>query len=497
MRVYIDTNTIEGYHTFLRVKSLPVYKFVGQEAWFPDEYAPVICGSNDPVSAASYEPIDDLFDYQRDISRLAIRKKKFAVFASCGLGKSLIMLEWCRHVAAHTPVGKRVLIVSPLMVIGQTIKEARRFYGTNLPIVQVRSRDLGAWMAGDGSGRIGITNYEAITDGLPSANVLSAIALDESSSLKSAYGKWGTRLIALGRGLEWKLCLTGTPAPNDRIEYANHAVFLDNYPTVNSFLARFFVNRGQTNERWELKPHALRPFYNALSHWCIFLSRPAVYGWKDNSAPLPPIRTHIIDVPLTDAQEDAARSLGGSLFGVAKMGGIGTRGKWGRLAKGFDLDGNPIETNKTEIVCRLARETPSIVWCKYNNEQDMLADHLPEASNITGATKDEDRITRIEAFQSGATPILLSKPSILGFGLNLQVARRQVFSTVEDSWEDFHQAVKRSNRTGSKHPLDVFIPITDLERPMLETVLSKAHRIEQDEHEQEELFREVGHVDFR
>jgi hypothetical protein len=143
-----------------------------------------------------------------------------------------------------------------------------------------------------------------------------------------------------------------------------------------------------------------------------------------------------------------------------------------------------------------AREAPSIVWCKYNGEQDMLADELPEAASITGSTPENDRIKRIESFQSGASSILLSKPSILGFGLNLQVARRQVFSTVEDSYEDFHQAVKRSNRTGSKYPLDVFIPITELEMPMLTTVLEKAKRVEQDEYEQEQLFKEVGHVDF-
>lgn len=495
MKITLDLNDIEDYRTFLKVKALPAYKFTGREAWFPDEYSVQIGRGEAVTSATGYSAHKKLFDYQRDISRLAIRKRKFAAFASCGLGKTFIASEFIRHAASELPAHKRVLMVSPLMVVDQTIREVAKFYGNPL-LTKIKARDLPAWLAGDLPGRVGITNYDAIGEHVTDPGLLGCLVLDESSMLKSHYGAWGQRLIALGRGLPWKLCLTGTPAPNDRIEYANHAVFLDEFPTVNSFLARFFVNRGQTNERWELKPHALRPFYKALSHWCIFLSRPSVYGWKDNSEPLPPIRTHIIDVPLTEEQSDAAQSLGGSLFGVTKMGGIGTRGKWGRLAKGFGLDGSPIATNKTKIVCDLAREAPSIVWCKYNGEQEMLAGEMPEAANITGATNEEDRITRIEAFQSSASPILLSKPSILGFGLNLQVARRQVFSTVEDSWEDYHQAVKRSNRTGSVHPLDVYIPITDLERPMLDTVLSKAHRIEQDEREQEQLFKEVSHVEF-
>jgi hypothetical protein len=86
--------------------------------------------------------------------------------------------------------------------------------------------------------------------------------------------------------------------------------------------------------------------------------------------------------------------------------------------------------------------------------------------------------------------VLISKPRILGFGLNLQVATRQVFSGLQDSYEQFYQCVKRSNRVGSTKPLNVHIPVTELEEPMIETVLRKAHRVEQDTIEQEQLFRE-------
>ena len=493
MRIAIDVNTIDGYRTFLAVKSLPVYQFRGREAWFPDEYAPLIGRQQTVSGLAGYHAHPQLFDYQRDISRLAIRKQKFAVFADCGLGKTLIATEFARHCLDVLPRNRCVLIVAPLMVAAQPVGEVMRFY-FDLVIQRVRSRDIGQWLE-SGTGRLGITNYDGLNESVPQGR-LGALILDESSMLKSHYGAWGRECIRLGRGLDYKLCLTGTPAPNDRIEYANHAVFLDQFPTVNSFLARFFVNRGQTNERWELKPHALRPFYKALSHWCIFLSNPAVYGWKDNSNPLPPINTHIIDVELTDEQKDAAHKLTGGLFGAFKPGGIGSRAKWARLAKGFADDGRTIPTNKPGAVCDLARGAASIVWCKFNPEQDDLARRMPDAANVTGSTKEADRIERITAFQRGERQILISKPDILGFGLNLQVARRQVFSTIQDSYEDYYQAVKRSNRTGSAHPLDVYIPVTDLERPMLETVLAKAARVQADTWEQEQMFKEVGCVEF-
>jgi superfamily II DNA or RNA helicase len=482
MKLVLDLATVDGYRTFLKVKALPVYSFRGREASFPDEYADRLGVAAPAAPGREYRPAPRLFDYQADIARTAITRRKFAVFADCGLGKTLIMLEYVRHIAAALPPGRAVLIVSPLMVVRQTIEEGRRFYGDALPVEQVRAAGLNEWLD-RGDARVGITNYEAITDDVR-AGRLGALVLDESSLLKSHYGKWGTRLIELGRGLDWKLCLTGTPAPNDRIEYANHAVFLDQFPTTNAFLARFFVNRGETANRWELKPHALRSFYRSLSHWCIFLTRPGVYGWKDNAGDLPPVRVHIEDVPLSDSQTDAAMDLTKSLFAGA-AGGIGQRQKLARIAKGDD-------GHKPGRVVEIVRRSPDpcIVWCKYNPEQEGLAERMPDAADVTGETPEDRRLELIGDFQSGRRTVLISKPKILGFGLNLQVANRMVFSTVQDSYEEYYQAVKRANRYGSTRPLDVYIPVTELERPMLDTVLAKAARVQADAEEQEALFLE-------
>ena len=486
VNVLLDTRNLADYRLFLKAKALPKYSLVGHSLYVPDEYAEQLGIKTKRRTRDKYKPSDWLFDYQRDISALAIRKRKFAVFADCGLGKTAILLEFARHV--HAEQGGRVLIVSPLMVVKQTIQEAERFYGKALPIAQVRAHDLREWLA-NGTG-IAITNYEAITPDLPDSQ-LSGLILDESSMLKSHYGAWGTRLIQLGRGVEYKLCLTGTPAPNDRIEYANHAVFLDAFPTVNSFLARFFVNRGQTAERWELKKHALASFYTALSHWCIFLTNPAVYGWKDNCESLPPIHVHVENVPLTNEQRSAFMDDHGALF-VGGAGGIGERGKIARLGKGFHK-GERIESNKTKHIADMVASWPTesvIVWCKYNAEQDDVSAAIPGCGNMSGDTPEDERQRIIDDFKAGRIRVLVSKPKILGFGLNLQRATRQVFSGLQDSYEEFYQAVKRSNRYGSTMPLNVHIPVTELEAPMIETVLAKADRVHQDTTEQERIFRE-------
>jgi len=474
------------YDRFLKIKALPRYSFSGGFANVPDEYAQQLGITLKAKTAKPYKPLAGMFDYQRDIAAMAIRKRKFAAFADCGLGKTLIQLEFAKHV--HHELGGRVLIVSPLMVVEQTIAEARKFYGNGMTISRVRAASLPEWLR-SGYG-IAITNYDAITEDLP-ASELSGLILDESSMLKSHYGAWGSRLIEMGRGVPYKLCLTGTPAPNDRIEYANHAVFLDAFPNVNSFLARFFVNRGQTQDRWELKPWALGPFYRALSDWCIFLSKPDTYGWKDGGGTLPPIHVHIQDVKLSDEQRDAAQSVTGDLF-VLESGGIGTRAKIARIGKGFH-EGKEIASGKIKSLVDLVSSWPTestIVWCKYNAEQEAVHKAIKGSASIDGSTPEDERLQIINDFKAGVIRCIVTKPKILGFGLNLQIATRQVFSTLQDSYEEYYQAVKRSNRYGSTKPLNVHIPVTELEWPMVQTVLKKADRVHSDTEAQERIFRE-------
>lgn len=488
MKLHIDLRSAESYRTFLKVRDLPRYRFAGRTAHIPDDVAHMLGGTNRQQST-DYSPSDWLFDYQKDIATTAISRKKYAVFADCGLGKTAILLEFAKH--CHDS-GLRVLIISPLMVVPQTVQEAEQFYGSNLRLKQVRSKGLGKWLSGDDRTPV-ITNYEALRNIDTAAANVGCVILDESSILKSHYGKYGRQIIELSRGAEYRLALTGTPAPNDRIEYANHAVFLGEHRTVNEFLARYFINRGQTSERWVLKPHALRPFYRDLSRWCIFLSDPSVYGWQDNCDTIPPIHIHIDHIDMTPEQTRAVQKLTGGLF-AADSGGIGQRSKLGQIAKG-SFEGRPIPTNKPATIRKMVESfSPEsvIVWCRYNDEQTTIEQALPDAASITGSTPEAKRQEMIERFKSGEVTCLISKPAILGFGLNLQIATRQIFSGLQDSYEEFYQAVKRSNRYGSTRPLNVHIPVCDVEVPMVQNVLRKADRIESDTREQEILFREIA-----
>ena len=481
MKIHIG-HSIEDYERFLKIKSLPRYEITGRMATVPDEYADLIGMKPTKSLRKQYQPREGLFDYQRDVVKLAMSRKRFAIFADCGLGKTFMLLEFARHAAAVQD--KPILIVSPLMVVKQTAQEAANFYGSDLPIDIVPAKGLSSWLTGGNQNKIGITNYDALKDDTPHGTI-GGLILDESSMLKSHYGKWGQICLRLGKGVEWKLAATGTPAPNDRIEYANHAVFVDASPNVNAFLARYFINKGQTSERWILKPHALRPFYRALSHWSIFLTDPSTYGWQDNVRSIPPINVTIHDVRLSDEQEQAVQQQTGQLF-VTNLGGITTRSRLSRLAK---CESSPKPKFIADLVASWPDES-TIIWCKYNDEQRAVEAAIPSAASIDGATKQEDRERIVEDFKAGRVKTLITKPKILGFGLNLQICTRQVFSGLQDSYEEYYQAVKRSNRVGSTKPLNVHIPVSDVERPMVENVLRKARRVEADTREQEDIFRE-------
>jgi superfamily II DNA or RNA helicase len=491
MELYLDPKSIDDYKLFLKIKQLPRYDIRGRVATFPNEYASRLGQKPRRAKRVCYKPNPSMFDYERDITAMAVEKRKFCIFAEPGRGKTFMFLDYARHCVRSLPAGKCVLIVSPLMVISQTIAEANKFYGGDLEIEQVPAGKLQQWLNGDRKHRIGITNYEAFKQPIKQGD-LGALIGDETSLLKSHYGKYGRGIIQLGKGIQWKLANTGTPAPNDRIEYGNHAIFMDQFPTINAFLARYFVNRGQTDNRWEMKPHALEPFYRSLSHWAFFLHEPSTYGWKDHAEPLPPIHTHFHNVPMTAEQERLTMQMSGQLI-PTKAGGITKRSSWGQIAKGWYRK-KRVATNKPAEILRLVDSfggEGTIIWCLYNQEQKIIEEVFPDAASIKGETPLNERIDMIAQFKACQRKVLISKAKVLGFGLNLQVATRQIFSGLQDSYEGFYQCVKRSNRVGSILPLHVHIPLTDIEEPMVETVMRRAKMVQEDTENQERIFAKV------
>lgn len=377
----------------------------------------------------------DAFPFQRDITRWALQKGRSAIFATTGMGKTLMQLMWADKAA------ERVLILAPLGVARQTAREGARW---GIPATYARS------MADSPEHGITITNYEMVDHFDPSA--FGAVVLDESGILKSFTGKTRSKLIELFADTPLKLCCTATPAPNDIAEIANHAEFLGIMTRVE-MLASFFVH---DDDGWRLKRPARKPFFRWLASWAMSINRPSDIGYSDDGYILPPLAVHTHFVESDFVPSGQLFSLG--LKGITERASVRKGTVDQRVIVAADLIG----TAETWIA-----------WCGRNDEGDKLSALVDGAVLVEGAQSQDMKALRLAEFADGESRVLVTKPSIAGFGMNLQVCSRMVFVGLSDSWEQYFQAIRRCWRFGQTNPVEVHIVLSELERPIYENVMRK------------------------
>jgi hypothetical protein len=504
LTIRFDRFDLEEYRVFLKTKLLPESRIEydrradAYTVTAPARFAHLF-GANEQAADVPLLPLPEyLHDYQRWIVRdLALPVKRFAVWADTGLGKTAIILEWARQVNHRT--GGRVLILSPLNIIRQTVDEAAHWYGDGLSPAIIPTREkLEAWCE-SGTG-IAITNYEKFIprdreERLPWVMRCSGIAMDESSVLKTGGGKIKWCLVKSCKGVEYKLSCTATPAPNDPMEYASQAAWLEKIRSENDVIWTYF--KKLPDGSWKLSRHAEDAFYRFMSGWSIYLRNPAAYGFRDNlkDLPAPVVREHVI--PPTPAQR-------AKMFRVPDMTGqmamfvsdkldLKSRIKLSQIAKGFqylrDEAGRyeRIESNKPAKIAELARDELAadrqvLVWTVYDAEGEILRDEfnrigIGDAEILSGKTSMEKRAAILDRFRKGEIRCLVSKPVLLGHGLNFQFCRAMIFSGWTDSFESFYQAVRRAYRYGQTETVYVHIPVVpELEGLMLENIQKKEQR---------------------
>lgn len=481
--------TLEAYPDLLKVRALPDYRFIGRNTVVCEHADLADLGITKLAEAAStVEPAAHLFDYQEWVVRRAVERERFAIFADTGLGKTAMQLEWARLVTERH--GCRTLIVAPLNVVHQTIDEAARFYGDAMPVQDLTDRAVfDEWIV-NGSG-VGIFNYEKFDGSGPGDRWnrdgdgtfdVGAVVLDESSMLKA----FGSRKFAVMRafdGVRYKLACSATPAPNQRTEFAQHAVFLGQVRATTEYLTAYFVNR---DGDWQFKAHSHDAWVANLASWAVFVRDPKSWGFADHLADLPPLEEKFIEVPLTDEQMVAARRYETgdqpSLFG-ATPGGIVSRTKMMQIAHGFELDGGEVvhryPSHKPQWIADLVNDQhltdQVIVWVTFDEEGDWLEQIIgPHSRHLSGRTSIKERTSVIDEFRAGRGPrVLILKPAMFGYGVNLQACSVQVFSSITDSFERYYQCVRRSHRYGQTKPVVVYVPLTHLDDAICQNVMSK------------------------
>ena len=363
-----------------------------------------------------------LFDFQRDLVKWGLRRGRAAIWADCGLGKGPIALEWAKWVPGE------VLIVAPLAVSRQFEREARKF-GIEVGLAKTQAEI---------TKRITITNYERINGFDPTR--FNGVVLDESSILKSFDGKTRTALISMFAQTPFRLCCTATPAPNDYMELGNHAEFLG-VMTRTEMLSMFFVHDSGETQKWRLKGHAQQEFWKWICSWAVMLKKPSDLGYNDDEFVLPPIRfyEHKVD-------DDAPSE--GMLFAIPAA----------TLQERIAARRSSV-CARAECAANIARKISRqvLLWCNLNSESEALARSIPDAVEVKGSDSAEYKEKSILDFVDGKIRVLVTKPSICGFGMNLQNCADQIFVGLNDSYESFYQAVRRSWRFGQKTPVDIHI----------------------------------------
>lgn len=396
----------------------------------------------------------NLFDFQRFIVKRALHNGKYAIFADCGLGKTLMQLEWANQVNKHT--GKPVLILCPLAVAGQTIKEGQKF---GIDVVKY-----------DASSAIQITNYEQLEN--IDCSLFSGIVLDESSILKNYEGQIKKLILDSFSKTPYKLACTATPSPNDPMELGNHSEFLD-VMTRTEMLSMYFIHDGGETAKWRIKGHAVKLFYEFVSTWAIMLNKPSDIGFKADGYDLPTLN-------LIEKEIITEKRYKGTLFNDTAISATNFNEEL-RITKIERLD---------EVVKIVNNSTENfIIWIKQNEEGELLKKLIPEAVEVKGSDAADYKEKMLLGFGNNEFRVLITKTKIAQYGLNYQNCRNQIFASLDFSFEGLYQAIRRSYRFGQKNIVNIYLITTDT---MVNVVQSINHKQKQFEIMQKEMSEAVN-----
>lgn len=383
----------------------------------------------------------NLFDFQRVIVKWALKRGRAAIFANTGLGKTLMQTSWAHEVARET-CGD-VLIVAPLCVAHQTVHEGEKF---GIEINYCRSQE------GIKPG-LNITNYEMLDKF--DMEEFHGVVLDESSIIKNRDGKTRNYIIEQCQKVPYRLSCTATPSPNDYMELGNQAEFLG-LMTMSEMLAMYFIHDGGETSKWALKGHGRTKFWQWLATWSVVISSPADLGFDGSAFELPELvyHPHVVESETDDGQ----------LFACVASG-LMDRNK----ARKDSIDDRVAEC--AAIVN--ASNDQWVIWCHRNEEGEKLQKLIAGSINIQGSDSIDFKEKTIDSFSNGSLRVLITKPSISGFGMNWQHCQNTAFVGLSDSWEQYYQSIRRFWRFGQKKPVHVHVISAESEGAVVANIQRK------------------------
>ena len=393
-----------------------------------------------------------LFDFQKELVDWSCNMGRSAMFADCGLGKTLMQLVWAENVVRKT--NKPVLILTPLAVSYQTVKEGERF-----GIDCKRSNN------GTIESNITVTNYERLH--YFDKTQFAGVVCDESGILKHFSGATQKAVTDFMKKIPYRLLGTATAAPNDYIELGTSSEALGVMGYMD-MLNRFFRNNNNTSDRgrgfaiggvrqqWRFKIHAEQSFWKWVCSWARAVRKPSDIGYDDKDFILPKLIEN-------ETVIDVSRPLPGKLFVEPAR----------NLKEQRDERRMTITERCESVAEKVNCHKVSVVWCHLNDEGNLLEKIIPGAVQVSGSDKEEKKEETFINFINGNIRVLVTKPKIAGFGLNLQHCSHMT-TFPSHSWEQYYQSTRRLWRFGQKNPVTVDIITTAGESAVLKNLQRKA-----------------------
>lgn len=424
------------------------------------------------VSQDEIHPV--LKPHQRDIVRWAVKGGNRAIFASFGLGKSVMQCEWQRQIVRQ--VDGPTLGVCPLGVRQELIRDARML-GMELQFI----RSAAEMKAGY---RHFLTNYETVRDGKLDPTLFAAASLDEAAVLRSFGSKTYQEFLPLFDGVPFKLVNTATPSPNRYKELIHYAGFLGVMDTGQA-LTRFFQRDSEKAGNLTLYPHKEQEFWLWVSSWAVFIQRPSDLGYSDEGYELPPIDVRYHEVA-SDYSAAGADKIGQNLLFPDPALGV-------QAASAEKRDSLPARVAKACEIVNGSPEDHFILWHDLESERHAIQSALPEAVSVWGSQDLDEREQRIIDFGDGRYRLLSTKPIIAGSGCNFQRhCHREIFVGIGFKFNDFIQAIHRVQRFQQAHPVRVDIIYSEAEREVLRELQRKWRQHEEMVATMTEIIKKYG-----
>ena len=401
-----------------------------------------------------FDPVwypEKIFDFQQHIVEKAIKKGRVGIFADTGLGKTRISLTIANNIVLKT--NKKVLILTPLAVAFQFINEAE----------QIGIDDIEYSKDGRHSKKIVICNYERLHHF--DSNDFECVLLDESSILKNFQGNIKNQITSFIKKVKYRFLTTATPSPNDFIELGTSSEALG-YLGYMDMLTKFFKNNQNSvdsnnrniGEKFYLKPHAEKSFFEWVNTWSIMVKKPSDLGYSDDRYKLPELITnnHIV-------QNDNFFGMG-SLFPIEAKSMTEVR-----------QEQKLTEQQRSEKAVELAKDKTSVYWCNTNNESSILKSLDSEAVEIIGSQSIEKKEEILKAFADGEIKRLITKAKMTGMGLNWQHCNHSVFFPTW-SYEQYYQSVRRFWRFGQTKDVTIDLVISEGQTRVMEALQQKTKK---------------------